>query len=93
MFELVLLLVLLLVQVYEVVCDPLLAPCVRVPADLEGVTGDVADADLVGDRQLVQLPDPAVRRRGSWEREQGKGSFNTMRCTFLVEIPFQPLAT
>ena len=57
MLELVGVLVLLLVQVYEVVCDAVLDPRVHVPADLEGVTRDVADLDVLGHRQLLHLRD------------------------------------
>lgn len=59
-FELVGVFVLLLVQVNEVVCDALLAARLHVPADLEGVTGDVADLDVLRDRELLHLRDAAV---------------------------------
>ena len=57
MLELVRVLVLLLVQVDEVVCDAILDLGVHVPADLEGVTRDVADLDVLGHRQLLHLRD------------------------------------
>lgn len=53
MFELIGVLVFLLVQVNEVVCDALLAARLHVPADLEGVTGDVADLDVLWHRELL----------------------------------------
>lgn len=59
-FELVWVLVLLLVQINEVVCDALLAACLHVPADLEGVTGDVADLDILRNRKLLHLGDAAI---------------------------------
>lgn len=58
--ELVGVLVLLLVQVDEVVCDALLAACLHVPADLEGVAGDVTDLDVLRNRKLLHLRDAAV---------------------------------
>lgn len=54
-FELVGVFVLLLVQVDEVVRDALLAARLHVPADLEGVAGDVADLDVLRNRELLQL--------------------------------------
>lgn len=59
-FELVWVFVLLLVQVDEVVCDALLAARLHVPADLEGVTGDVADLDVLRDGELLHLRDAAI---------------------------------
>lgn len=58
--ELVGVLVLLLVQVDEVVCDALLAARLHVPADLEGVAGYVADLDVLRNRKLLHLGDAAV---------------------------------
>lgn len=60
MFELVGVLVLLLVQVDEVVRDALLAVRLHVPADLEGVAGDVADLDVLRDGELLHLGEAAV---------------------------------
>lgn len=40
--------------------DALLAACLHVPADLEGVTGDVADLDVLRNRELLHLRDAAV---------------------------------
>lgn len=60
MFELVRVLVLLLVQVDEVVRDALLAARLHVPADLEGVAGDVADLDVLRDGELLHLGEAAV---------------------------------
>ena len=59
-FELVLLLVLRLVEVDEVVCDPVSASALHVPADLEGIAGDPTDPDLLRNRQVVHVPDAAV---------------------------------
>lgn len=59
-FELVLLLVLRLVEVDEVVCDPVSASALHVPADLEGIAGDATDPDLLRNRQVVHVPDAAV---------------------------------
>lgn len=67
-FKLVGVLVLLLVEVDEVVCDPLSASAVHVPADLERITGDVTDPDLLGNRQVVHVPDAAVCRLCAWRR-------------------------
>lgn len=47
MFKLVGVFVFLLVEVDEVVCDPFSASAFHVPADLEGVTGDVTDTDVL----------------------------------------------
>lgn len=55
MFELVRVLVLLLVQVNEVVCDALLGASLHVPADLEGVAGDVADLDVLRNGKLFHF--------------------------------------
>lgn len=55
MLELVGVLVLLLVQVDEVVRDALLAARLHVPADLEGVAGDVADLDALRNRKLLHF--------------------------------------
>lgn len=52
MFELVGVLVLLLVQVDEVVCDLLFGARVHVPADLKGVAGDVANPNVHGHGEL-----------------------------------------
>jgi len=59
-FELVRVLVLFLVQVNEVVCDALLAARLHVPADLEGVAGDVADLDILRNRELLHLRYAAI---------------------------------
>lgn len=59
-FELVGVLVLFLVEVDEVVSDALLDPGLHVPANLEGVTCDVADLDVLRDRKLLHLYDAAV---------------------------------
>lgn len=59
-FELVGVLVLFLVQVDEVVCDSFFDPGVHVPADLEGVTRDVADFDVLRHREFFHLGYPAV---------------------------------
>jgi len=40
--------------------DALLAARLHVPADPEGVTGDVADIDVLRNRELLQLGDRAV---------------------------------
>lgn len=57
MFELIGVLVLLLVEVNEIVSDALLAAGLHVPADLEGVAGDVADLDFLRNGELLH---PAV---------------------------------
>lgn len=41
-------------------CDALLAACLHVPADLEGVTGDVADLDVLRNGELLHLRDAAI---------------------------------
>lgn len=58
-FELVAALVLLLVEVNEVVGDPLSAPPLHVPADVERITGDVADPEEPRNRQGVHVPGAA----------------------------------
>ena len=60
MFKLVGVLVLLLVEIDEVVCDAFLHAGLHVPADLEGVAGDVADLDVLRDRKFLHLHDAAV---------------------------------
>ena len=40
--------------------DALLAARLHVPADLEGVTGDVADLDVLRNGELLHLRDAAV---------------------------------
>lgn len=60
MFELVGVFVLLLVQVNEVVSDALFAAWLHVPADFEGVAGDVADLDVLRNRKLLHLRDAAI---------------------------------
>lgn len=67
-FELVGVLVLLLVEVDEVVRDPLRASAVHVPADLERVTGDVADPDLLRNWQVVHVSEAAVCRLCAWKQ-------------------------
>lgn len=59
-FELVGILVLLLIEVNEVVSDALLDTGLHVPANLERVTCDVADLDVLRDRKLLHLYDAAV---------------------------------
>ena len=59
-FELVGVLVLFLVEVDEVVSDTLLDSGLHVPANLEGVTCDVADLDVLRDRKLLHLYDAAA---------------------------------
>ncbi len=59
-FELVWVFVFLLVQVNEVVRDALLAARLHVPAYLEGVAGDVADLDVLRNRELLHLGDAAI---------------------------------
>lgn len=84
--ELVGALVFLLVQVNKVMRDPILASALHVPADLEGVACDVADQDLLRNRQLVPVPDAAVRRLWLWKnkyvgfREQ---LWNTSTVTYI----------
>lgn len=58
--ELVGILVLFLVKVNKVVCDALLGPGIHVPADLEGVTSDVADFNVLRNRELLHLCDTTV---------------------------------
>lgn len=41
-------------------CDALLAARLHVPADLEGVAGDVADLDVLRDGKLLHLREAAV---------------------------------
>lgn len=60
MFELVGVLVLLLVQIDEVMRDALFVAWLHVPADLEGVAGDVADLNVLRNGQLLHLRDAAV---------------------------------
>lgn len=62
MLELVAALVLLLVEVDEVVRDPVSASAVHLPADLKRITCDVADPDLMRNREVVHVPDAAVCR-------------------------------
>ena len=62
MFELVGVIVLLLVEVYEVVSDVVLGSTVHVPVDLEGVTGDVGDLDVLRNRKILLFHDAAVLR-------------------------------
>lgn len=78
MFELVLLLALLLVEVDEVVRDPVSASAVHVPADPERVTGDVTDLDLLRNRQVVRVHDGAVCRLGAWRRTWIRGFYSPM---------------
>lgn len=59
-FELVGILVLFLVQVNEVVRDSLLGSGIHVPTDLERVTCDVADFDMLRHRKFFHLSNPAV---------------------------------
>lgn len=54
--ELVGVLILLLVQVDEVVGDPLQVTVLHGPGDAEGVAGDVADLDAVGRGQQLHAP-------------------------------------
>lgn len=77
MFELVRVFVLLLVQVNEVVCDALLAARLHVPADLEGITGDVADLDILRNRELLHLRDAAVLGFTSCVSKRKKGCFHS----------------
>lgn len=60
MLELVGILVLFLVKVNKVVCDALLGPGIHVPTDLEGVTGDVADFNVLRNRELLHLCNATV---------------------------------
>lgn len=60
--ELVAVLVLLLVEVDEVVRDPVSATAVHLPADPERVTGDMTDPDLPRDWQVVHVPKAPARR-------------------------------
>lgn len=69
-FELVGVFVFLLVQVNEVVCNALLAARLHVPADFEGVAGDVADLDVLRNRELLHLRDAAVLGFTSCEIEK-----------------------
>lgn len=80
MFELVGVLVLLLVEVDEVVRDPLSASAVHVPADLEGIAGDVTDPDLPRNRQVVHVPEAAVCRLCAWKRVSLSERTNTPTC-------------
>lgn len=41
-------------------CDALFAARLHVPADLEGVTGDVADLDVLRNGELLCLGDAAI---------------------------------
>lgn len=59
-FELVGVLVLLLVQIDEVMRDALFVARLHVPADLEGVAGDVADLNVLRNGELLHLRDAAV---------------------------------
>lgn len=59
-FKLVGIFVLLLVQIDEVMSDAFFVPWLHVPADLEGVTCDVADLNVLRDRKLLHLRDTAV---------------------------------
>lgn len=56
MLELVGVLVLLLVEVNEVMGDPLQVTVLHGPGDAEGVTGDVVDLDAVGCGQQLHAP-------------------------------------
>lgn len=60
MFKLVGVFVLLLVQIDEVMSDAFFVPWLHVPADLEGVTCDVADLNVLRDGELLHLRDTAV---------------------------------
>lgn len=68
-FELVGVSVLPFVEVDEVVCDPLFASGLHVPADPERVTGDVTDPDLLRDRQVTAVPEARVRRLCPWKTD------------------------
>lgn len=68
-FELVGVSVLPFVEVDEVVCDPLFASGLHVPADPEGVTGDVTDPDLLRDREVTAVPEARVRRLRPWKTD------------------------
>ena len=57
MLELVAVLVLLLVEVDEIVRDPVSASAVHLPADPERVTGHMTDPDVPRDRQVVHVPE------------------------------------
>lgn len=65
-FELVGVSVLPFVEVDEVVCDPVLASGLHVPADPEGITGDVTDLDLPRNRQATAIPVARVSRLHPW---------------------------
>lgn len=60
MFKLVGVFVLLLVQIDEVMSDAFFVPWLHVPTDLEGVTCDVADLNVLRDGELLHLRDTAV---------------------------------
>lgn len=60
MFKLVGVFVLLLVQIDEVMSDAFFVPWLHVPADLEGVTCDVADLNVLRDGELLHLRDTAI---------------------------------
>lgn len=68
-FELVGVSVLSLVEVNEVVRDPLFASGLHVPADPEGVTGDVTDPDLPRDRQVTAIPEARVGGLRPWKTD------------------------
>lgn len=54
--ELVGILIFLLVQVNEIMGDPLQVTIFHGPGDTEGVTGDIVDLDAVGGRQQLHVP-------------------------------------
>lgn len=60
MFKLVGVFVLLLVQINEVMSDVFFVLWLHVPADLEGVTCDVADLNVLRDGEVIHLRDTAV---------------------------------
>lgn len=60
--ELVAVSVLPFVEVHEVVSDPRFASGLHVPADPEGITGDVTDPDMPRDWQVTGVPVSRVGR-------------------------------
>lgn len=86
-FELVGVLVLRLVEVNEVVCDPVSASAVHVPADSKRITGDVTDPDLLRDREVIHIPKASVCRLCTWTKQHTGGVSSTYRLmSFTKEL-------
>lgn len=65
-FELVGVSVLRFVEIDEVVCDPVLASGLHVPADPEGIAGDVIDLNQLRNWQTTAIHMARVTRLHPW---------------------------